>query len=373
MSTYLAYVENTTIMDKQYTDPSLPGSLGGIEKFSREYKKRGGEEKIKDIKRKIEEVDSYSLYKAPQRKFKTRPVIPYTIDHIWDVDLMVISEHLVESNDGFRYVLGAIDILSRHVWVACLKTKKGADVVRGIQEIFASTDRRPHTIRVDQGREFHNKEVKDFLKKLDIHMFANTTFAKANYIERFWRTLKTRIYRHLSNKDTERFVDVLPALISSYNSTFHRGIKASPNSVTHENELQFYRRHKEKADRLKPVDTKFKYNIGDKVRVSHLSKPFQRSYDEQFTPEVFTVVKKIERQGLPLYELEDCAKDKIEGRWYEQELTLFPKGDEQIWKIEQVFRNKKRKIGGKLHYLVSWKGFPEKCATYVRADTIEHV
>ena len=216
-------------MDKQYTDPSLPGSLGGIEKLSKEYKKRGGDAKLKDIKRKIEEVDSYTLYKPPKRKFKTRPVVPYTIDDIWDVDLMVISEHLVESNDVYHYVLGAIDILSRYVWVACLKTKTGADVVKGFKEIFSLTDRRPHRIRVDQGREFNNKEVKAFLKKQDIHIFANTTYAKANYIERFRRTLKTRIYRHLSNKDTDRFVDVLPALISSYNSTFHGGIKATPD------------------------------------------------------------------------------------------------------------------------------------------------
>ena len=103
---------------------------------------------------------------------------------------------------------------------------------------------------MDQGRKFNNKEVKAFLKKQDIHIhvFANTTYAKANYIERFWRTLKTGIYRHLSNKDTDRFVDVLPALISSYHSTFHGCIiKATPDSVTHDIELQFYRRHKEKT------------------------------------------------------------------------------------------------------------------------------
>ena len=97
---------------------------------------------------------------------------------------------------------------------------------------------------------------------------------------------------------------------------------------------------RKKTDNLEPRDIKFKYNIGDKVRVSHLTKPFQCSYDEQFTPEVLTVVKRI-KQGLPLYELEDCANDKIDGRWYKQELTLFPKGDDQIWKIEQVFCNKK--------------------------------
>ena len=139
-------------------------------------------------------------------------------------------------------------------------------------------------------------------------------------------------------------------LCAPFTSTgVHMNVRCSqglltPDSVTHDNELQFYRRHKEKADNLEPRHIKFKYNIGDKVRVSHLSKPFQRSYDEQFTPEVFTVVKRIKHQGLPLYELEDSANDKIEGRWYKQELTLFPKGDDQIWKIEQVFRNKSGRL-----------------------------
>ena len=60
---------------------------------------------------------------------------------------------------------------------------------------------------------------------------------KANYIERFWRTLRVRIHRYMHENNTNRFIDKLPMFIKSYNNTFHGTIKTRPSDITFENEL----------------------------------------------------------------------------------------------------------------------------------------
>ena len=56
-------------------------------------------------------------------------------------------------------------------------------------------------------------------------------------MERFNRTLKEKMWRYLTYKNTERWVDVLPQLIKGYNLTHHRIIGRAPASVNAENAM----------------------------------------------------------------------------------------------------------------------------------------
>ncbi len=87
---------------------------------------------------------------------------------------------------------------------------------------------------------------------------------KAAVVERFNRTLKERIHRYLTYKNTNRYVDVLPRLLQTYNDTYHRSIGMAPSEVSpHNAELV--------ASRLYPPKPKkfdWKLQIGDTVRLS---------------------------------------------------------------------------------------------------------
>ena len=67
-----------------------------------------------------------------------------------------------------------------------------------------------------------------------------------------------------------------------------------------------------RGDKYLNDDIDFKLKVGDMVRISHVSRPFMRSFDQQHTPEVFTAVKRYKRQALPIYEIKDCAEKLIE-------------------------------------------------------------
>ena len=63
----------------------------------------------------------------------------------------------------------AIDLLSKYVWVIPIKDKKGTSIVNAFQKII-SEGRKPNKIWVDQGSEFYNNSLKDFLKINNIEM-----------------------------------------------------------------------------------------------------------------------------------------------------------------------------------------------------------
>ena len=70
------------------------------------------------------------------------------------------------------------------------------------------------------------------LKRHDIKCYiSENEDIKAAAVERFNRTLKTKMYRYFTTKNTRRYIDVLPDLLHSYNHTYHRSIGMAPIEV----------------------------------------------------------------------------------------------------------------------------------------------
>ena len=76
-------------------------------------------------------------------------------------------ESLSKYNKGNKYLLCAIDLFSKYVWVVPIKDKKGVSIVNAFQKII-SKGRKPNKIWVDEGGEFYNNSFKDFLKKITL-------------------------------------------------------------------------------------------------------------------------------------------------------------------------------------------------------------
>ena len=90
-------------------------------------------------------------------------------------------------------------MLSKYAWVIPLKDKKGTSIVNAFQKII-SKGRKPSKIWVDQGSEFCNQSFQDFLKINNIEMYSTFNEGKSIVAERFIRTLKNKIYKHLFQK-----------------------------------------------------------------------------------------------------------------------------------------------------------------------------
>ena len=110
------------------------------------------------------------LHKPIIRKFKKRKVYSSFRENIWGVDLADMQS-LSKYNKGIKYLLCAIDLLSKYVWIISIKDKKRTSIVNAFKKII-SEGRKPNKIWVDQGSEFYINTFKDFLKINNIEMYS---------------------------------------------------------------------------------------------------------------------------------------------------------------------------------------------------------
>ena len=181
------------------------------------------------IRNWILKQEDYAVHRETRSKFKRRRVVAPFVDYQWDVDTANMAYYR-KANDGFAYFVLAIDILSKFVWTVPLPTTTGQEMVGALTQIFA-TGRKPTHLRSDQGTEFVNQKVKALLKKQGVEFFVTHNVVKASYAERAIKTIKSKIIRYMTHKQTKRWIDILPDITASYNSTYHRSIKRAPRSV----------------------------------------------------------------------------------------------------------------------------------------------
>ena len=109
----------------------------------------------------------------------------------------------------------------KYVWVLPLKDKRRISIVNAFQKIV-SKEHKPNTIWVDQGGEFYNNLFKRFLKINNIEMYSTYNEGKSVVAERFIRTLKNKIFKHMTAVSKNVYFDVLDDIVDKYNNTFHR-------------------------------------------------------------------------------------------------------------------------------------------------------
>ncbi len=344
-------------LESIYYDPSHPASFSGANKLYSAVKHKGF--KLNQIKTWLKKQDTYTLHRPVRRKFRRNKVFVPRIDHQWDADLMDMTQ-ISSYNNGYNYVLLAIDIFSRYVWTVPLKTKKGAEVKQAFDTIF-SQGRKPKYLRTDKGGEFINFNAQSFFQKHHVkHFVTQNEEIKANYAERAIKTIKMKIYKYFTHKQTNIYIDQLSKFTEAYNNSVHRTIKIEPAKVNKQNEWDVFQT--QYGDQPLRKEKKFKYEVGEFVRISHKKKPFTREYHERWSGELFQIKERFKRQGLPIYEIYDYNKEDILGTFYEEELQSVIPGE--VFKIEKVLKTRKRK-GHAKEYLVHWLRWPAKYDSWI--------
>ena len=73
----------------------------------------------------------------------------------------------------------------------------------------------PMTSQTDKGLEFLNRSVKSLLREHGIHHFSTyNEETMASIVERFNRTLKTRMWIYFTKRQTVRYIDALQDFVS---------------------------------------------------------------------------------------------------------------------------------------------------------------
>ena len=282
------------------------------------------------------------------------------------MDLADMQSHAKES-DGYRYLLVCIDVFSKYVWVIPLKNKTGPALVTAFKKILES-GRKPQKIQTDEGTEFFNKHFKDLMKSEEIQLYNTYNETKASVVERVIRTLKTRMWRYFTAKRTRRYIDVLQDLVDSYNKSKHRSIQKKPINVTQKNEREVWHTlYGEREEKKKPV--KYKFEIGDQVRISKMKRTFEKRYLPNFSKEIFTVSQQIPRDP-PVYKLKDYDQEELSGTFYNEELQKVIKEDD-VYEVEKILKSRGK--GKNKEVLVKWLGYPAKFNSWIPASEVKDI
>lgn len=355
-------------MKKLYYNPAHPGSFGGVDRLLCALRAETGKNVKRDkVKTFLSEQDAYTLHKPARvhfprnRVFVPRPLMQFQADLC---DMQTLEEH----NDGYRYLLTVIDVFSKMAFVRGLKTKTGAEVTAAFESVLKESGRAPEKLQTDAGKEFFNKRFEKLMKAHGVTHFATGSDLKASVVERFNRTLKTRMWRYFTAKNTRRYVDVLQDLVKSYNNSYHRSIKMTPAQVTVHNTPQVFQnlygsfplRYKDKF--------KLNFKEGDVVRISKLRGVFDKKYKQSFSDELFTVAQCIPRLP-PVYKLKDYDGEILQGSFYEAELQKVREPPNKVYHVAEILDT--RRVRGEKQVLVSWKNWPSKFNSWVRAKDLK--
>ena len=333
-----------------YRDPKFKGAFGGRKQFYRAVKEKYPNVKWRQVKNYLKEDDGYTLHRPVRKPRKFRRILTKHINYLWQIDLVDMSS-LARINKNFKWIIMVIDCFSKKLWAIKTKRKTGLVITNALKDLL--TTQRPLKIQYDDGTEFLNKNFQALLEKLRIKGYSVSSERKASIVERVNRTIKTRMYRQFTMRGAKIWHDILPDLVASYNSSYHRSIKRAPNEVNAENEAEVREILFPSDDNTPKKPAKLK--VGDTVRITRQKDTFQKGYEQTWSYEVFKVSKVKDTDPIT-YEIQDYNSNPLKGCFYESELQVCDKSS-GIFPIERIVR--KRRYQGRTQYLVKYKGYAD--------------
>lgn len=337
---------------KAYYDPANPGSYGGVETLWREV---GG--KKKDVEEWLKTQDTYTLHRPAKKRYKHNKIQVAGIDDQFEADLVDL-QGIAKSNSNYKHLLTVIDSLSKYAWAIPIKDKTGISILNGFKQIFKT--RKPRKLRTDSGKEFLNSQVQNYLKKENVIFFTSKNETKCAFVERFNRTLKSKMWRYFTATRQERYLDVLQNFVDAYNQTVHSTTGSKPADVSPYNAETVWRKVYKYKKSIKRKLPKLKQNT--LVRITKSKNIFAKGYRPNWTSEIFKI-KKIKKSKEPSYSLVDLKGEDILGTFLEPEVQQAYKEETQTYKIRKVVRHRGK--GRAKETLVLWEGFPDKYKRWI--------
>ena len=81
-------------------------------------------------------------------------------------------ESLSSKNKNTKHLLCVMSVFTKYAWVKSLKHKKGETVLNAFIEKVNESNRKPNKLWVDQGRDFYDKLMQEWLGNNDISMYS---------------------------------------------------------------------------------------------------------------------------------------------------------------------------------------------------------
>ena len=201
------------LLQKLYYDP-----LTGFQSQNKLYKKAHAIDATitnSKVKKFLDEQSTAQITKQVKRNKVFSTILSSNTRGNYQADLFMLPNPT--QNKGYKYLLTMIDVYSRYVFVAPLKTKTGEVVLDAFKMLFKESGI-CRNLNLDLGSEFVYAPFVNYCESNNIKLwYSNPEQSNKNaIIERFHRTLRNLILKY-TVANGKSYIDVLPDLIKNYN------------------------------------------------------------------------------------------------------------------------------------------------------------
>ena len=301
------------ILNKLYYEVDSPASYSSKATLYYHAKRKNSRITLQNVQDFLEAQHTYSKHKQVKRVFKRNQIIATGMDSHWQADLCDMKV-LRKQNDKQNYILTVVDVLSKYGFAEVIPDKTPTETWKGFQKIMKRSGRKPWNLMVDKGLEFRGS-FEEAAAAHDINLHVSTSpIIKAPNVERLNRILKVRLWKYFTANNTVQYAKVLQKIIKGINERYCRSIKTQPSQVTFKNEKIIWDRLYATEDKKGVIKRRgkiiqFKYDIGDRVRITTKREDFHKGYLPRFSNEIYIITERLARDP-PVYRLIEETKSK---------------------------------------------------------------
>ena len=213
----------------------------------------------------------------------------------FQMDLFFINDL---ENQKFRVGVIMIDVFSRFMQVAPIKSKDEANIASGMIETMNKMGGKPKILFTDDEGALNTTSIQDYLKEQGIQH--HRTRAHANHSERAIRTFKDMLYKRVEaderkGKRNIQWNDYIFEILLTYNNKMeHSAIKMTPKEAMKEkNELKATQNMTQQATRTRKYPN---ISTGSKVKIYRKRQPGEKERVSLWSKDTYEV-EKIEQKN----------------------------------------------------------------------------
>ena len=227
---------------------------------------------LKEVKEFVDKQEAQQVLKQVKPVKNYFPITAKYKYQLMQVDVVDVSA-ISANNNNVKFLLVAVYVFSRMMFVIPLKNKTASTVTNAMEEIINLT--KCGKINTDNGSEFISNEFKNMLQKynVEIQYVDVNDHKKLGIVDRAVRTLRSMIDKYTVAYSTSKYIDVLQDIVSNYNNTYHSTIKKAPIKVKQTDDDVF---DITREKYMKAYENQPHFNIGDSVRYKLQRTQFQK-------------------------------------------------------------------------------------------------
>lgn len=361
-----------------YTNVSNPSSFTSPYKIFHHLKKhKKFDVTLKQVKEVLATIPIYVEHRKVNRKGKKAISICPRKTYMMYSDCCHLTAYKAQNNN-YGYFIVFCNCMTKVIKAEALKDLTGESVSKALEKYLKKN--KFEFAYTDGGSEYKSKLTQAIFSKYGVTHITAFSGQKSFLAESAIKQVKSKLVKYMEFNHTQKWWNVLDKVVSSLNSTPHKTLNfLSPNQASKLKNYQLweilYEKNKtkkskfEKLKKLPSVPNPFKFDLGDKIKISKEKKTFEKSYTSNFSKEVFEICYRELKSRVPIYKIKDSNNELIIGIFYTEELVLVEKAKKA--EIDHIL--KKKIIFGKEFCLVRWKNGNASSDSFILCSEVKQM